>query len=245
MPLISFPDIPKLPGVPLTIPRLPSSAKAVVVSVFDTVQGLLWRAFQVDDRWGIWVTKGDKTYPLGFNSEYSETLRFLATSVGVATSNISVFSVEYTKETSVMDTPIEEGSFATYNKAEMPATSNVTLNVAGSENDRRYVLESIDKAVKSTDLFSVVTPEKTYIDYAIDRYSYSRKAASGINNLQIEIALKEVRQVKAEYGEKDKTTPAITDPKNADAKPPVGKGTTTPRKSVARRIWDWAWGIDQ
>ena len=66
MPLIPFPSVPKLPGVP----ALPRSAKfpPIVRAGLGLLQGMLWRIFQVQTRWGIWDSKGK---PLGDPSKFT------------------------------------------------------------------------------------------------------------------------------------------------------------------------------
>ncbi len=67
MALIPFPDVPKLPGVP----ALPRSAKfpPIVRAGLGLLQGMLWRIFQVQTRWGICDSKGK---PLGRRIRQSE-----------------------------------------------------------------------------------------------------------------------------------------------------------------------------
>ena len=86
----------------------------------------------------------------------------------------------------------------------------------GSESDRTYFLNAIDAATKSTDLYSVVTPEVTYINYTISKYNYSRRAAKGATLLMVEIHLVEIRQVSVAYAQT-----IINNPQDAGATPQV------------------------
>ena len=92
----------------------------------------------------------------------------------------------------------------------------MTLCVSGSESARQAFLNDIDKACKSVDLYSVVTPEITYSNYAIEKYNYQRKSEKGCTLLQVEIALKEVREVSAQF--------AKSTPKQPDAAQQVDNG---------------------
>lgn len=149
----------------------------------------------------------------------------------VSRATLSTFSVEFSAETRISDFPIENGGFASYNKAQLPSNPIVTLILEGSEDDRTYFLNAIDAACKSTDLYSVVTPTVTYgatatvAGYSLERYSYSRKADKGATLLMVEISLKEIRQVAASYT----TAPSpINNPINSSATPQVNNGNTAP-----------------
>jgi len=235
MALIPFPDVPKFPGVP-ALPRSPKFPP-LVRSGLGLVQGMLWRVFQVQTRWGIFDSKGK---PLGDPAKFTGLIGNALDAAGLG-STLSTNSVDYSKETKVSDFPIEQGSFASYNKVETPASPIVTLCLTGSENNRRTFLEAIDKAVKSTDLYSVVTPEVTYIDYSIERYNYSRRNSKGATLLIVEITLKEIRQVSSQYTQSNKGQ--VDAPKDAGATPTTDNGKvqakipdTSTLKAIANKL---------
>jgi hypothetical protein len=114
---------------------------------------------------------------------------------------LSTFSFDYIREAKVSDFPIELGSFAAYNKVQNPANPMVTLILDGTENDRTTFLTAMESAVASTDLYSVVTPEVVYVNYSIERFSYSRKASKGATLLYVEVSLKEIRQITAAFAQ--------------------------------------------
>ena len=231
MPLIPFPSVPKLPGVP-ALPRsanFPPAARAGL----GLLQGMLWRIFQVQTRWGIWDSKGK---PLGDPSKFTGRIGNALEAAGLG-SMLSTGSVDYSKETRVSDFPLERGSFAAYNKVETPAAPQVVLCMQGSEKNRRTFLEAIDKACKSTDLYSVVTPEVTYINYTVERYNYARHNSKGATLLIVEITLKEIRQVSALYTTSNKGQ--VDKPKEAGATPQADNGKVqaqTPKPSTLKSI---------
>lgn len=231
MALIPFPNIPKVPGVP-ALPRSPNFPPAASAAL-GLVQGLLWRVFQVQTRWGIWDSTGK---PLGDPSIFSGLFGNVLDAAGLG-STLSTGAVDYSKETRVSDFPVERGGFANYNKVETPAAPVVTLCLTGSENDRRTFLEAIDEACKSTDFYSVVTPEVTYRDYAIERYNYQRRNNRGATLLIVEISLKEIRQISSLF---TLATAALVDaPKNIGASPQADTGKVqaqTPSISTLKSI---------
>ena len=137
------------------------------------------------------------------------------------------------------DFPLERGGFAAYNKVEMPASPLVTLCMGGSESDRKKFLDAIDAACLSTDLFDVVTPEVAYVGYAIERYNYRRSSSRGATLLMVEIALREIREVSAQFSVVERG--AIETPKDVGATPQVDGGkvqAATPNKSTLKAIAD-------
>lgn len=231
MSLIPFPNVPALPGVPAI--RRAASISTPARAALGVLQGILWRAFQVDTRWGIFDKNGK---PLANPARFTGIIGGILDSAGIG-STLSTGGMDYSKETRVSDFPVEKGSFASYNKVELPATPNVTLCLSGSERDRRKFLEGVDAACKSTDLYSVVTPEVTYIDYAIERYNYQRRQNRGATLLIVEIALKEVRQVSAAFTQAN--AGKVESPKDAGATPAADTGKVqakTPEVSTLKSI---------
>jgi len=228
MPFIPFPDVPSVPGVP-ALPRAAGAAIASQVNL-GPLRSTLWRVFQVQTQWGIFDAAGN---PLGDPAKISGGLIGAVLDTFGIGATLSTGAIEYSKETKVSDFPIERGSFASYNKVEMPASPVVTLCLTGSETDRRSFLDAIDAASKSTDLYSVVTPEITYINHAVERYSYSRRSSKGATLLMVEITLKEIRQVSAAYSS------IVAAPKNTGSSNTVDAGKvqpTTPPTSTLKGI---------
>jgi len=212
MPTIPFPDVPNVPGVP-AIPRSPNFPPTIRAAL-GLVQGFLWSLVQVESQWGIFDSNGKA---LGDPSKFSGLTNSALSSVGIG-ATLSTGSVDYSKETKVSDFPIEKGSFSSYNKVESPAAPVVTLCFSGSKSERTTFLDAIDLACKSTDLYSVVTPEKQYIGYSIERYNYQRRTSRGATLLIVEIALKEIRTVSATYAESEKPKDVGATPKSDSGK---------------------------
>lgn len=221
MPFIEFPDIPPFPGVPL-LPRLPDTG-TIVRAVLGAAQGGIWSVLQTDRRWGIFDRSGK---PLADPSNISGIANVYANSIGVS-SSLSTSEVEYGKECQTSDFPVELGSFAQYNKVERPGSPAVTFAFSGSESDRAQFLNAIDLACKSVDLYDVVTPEITYIGHSIDGYRYSRTASAGATLLVVQLTLREVRQVSAQYTSSSGKTPSVI-----DAVPKINAGKIQPLSAV-------------
>lgn len=249
MPLIPYPDVPNTDGVP-TIPRSPNFPP-VAGFVLDSIQGAIWRAFQVEQKWGIWTLKKaeDGKDEVPDKPFYDPQLfpGFVGVAVGAAggllpgnligSATLSVGSLEYAKEMRVSAFPIEKGGFASYNKVEMPANPVMTLYFSGTETERKAFIDKIDAATKSLELFAIVTPEANYIGYTMEKYTYRRTQQSGAYMYIVEVPLKEIREVTSTY-----TVSNPGDVKNTthpDAVPPVDAGkvqSTTPKTSVLKSL---------
>lgn len=217
MPRIEFPNVPKALGVP-DIKRGITN-QSITNAALGIVQGALWQAFINQDNWGIFDVDNNKLADIKY------TTPALSRLFG---SSQSTLSVEFSKEMRSSDFPLELGSFASYNKVEMPATPTVVLCVTGTEDERKNFLTALDKATKSTTLYNVVTPEVVYEGYSIDRYNYSRRAESGATMLIVELSLKQVREVVPLYG-----TATIVSPANPESKPTANTGSVQPEKPKA------------
>lgn len=226
MPNIPFPDIPEYPGVPPLL-RQANSAIAAIPALaigIGTLEGILGNALQQPVNWGIFDSLGNQ---LGASGSGNSILGALAAQLtGALSPVLSTLSFDFTREAKVSDFIIEQGSFASYNKVQNPANPVVTLAFSGSEGDRANFLNVIDAACISTDLYSVVTPEVTYVNYSFERYSISRRGDKGATLLVVEVSLKEIREVSATFTQSGAAP--ITDPQNAGATTPTNNGLTQP-----------------
>ncbi len=231
MPLIPFPNIPAYPGVPNLVRR--ANIPPVVTISLGLIQSVLASAMQSDVSWGIFDSKGNQLGGDPQNLGLGAAL--LQAGITGGGSILSTVDFDYVKETRISNFPLEAGSFANFNKVEMPANPVVTLAFAGSEEDRAAFINAIDAACKSTDLYSVVTPEVTYVNYSLERYRYARKAARGATLIVMEISLEEIRQVSAAFT----TATPIKAPQDPAATSAVDSGkvqATPPDQSVLKSI---------
>jgi len=239
MPLITYPNVPRSPGVPL-VPRS-LNFSAVPTVALGAIQGALWRALRVSN-WGIYDSKGKA---LGDPAMFTGILNSVIESIGLGLSSTwSTDSVDYNKETSVSEFPVERGGFAAYNKVEHPATPTVRLCLQGTEAQRTTFLNAIDKATKSLDLYSVVTPEVKYLNYSVERYDYQRRANRGATLLIVSLMLKEVREVSAQFT----ITKQVNKPKESGATPQADTGKVQPKKleqSTLDSVFDKLKGLAQ
>ncbi len=211
MPLIEYPDIPDVPGVP-PIPRLADDG--IIDSQDDSFsnQEVQLKSFKTQRNWGIFDAEGNA---LGNPNLFTET------DDGKPARTVSTNSLEMSKKMRISEFPVEQGTFATYNKVDLPANPVVTLAYGGTVADRSEFLRQIEVATDSLDLYSVVTPEVTYINFSVESYSFPRRHDQGANLLIVAITLKQIRQVSAQF---TSSNGQINDPKSSNAEAEVDNG---------------------
>ncbi len=105
----------------------------------------------------------------------------------------SVVSFGYKKEYKISDYPIELGTFANYNKVDLPFLATVRMTMGGNQLDRADFLDRLVEIGTSTQLYNVVTPEHVYLNANIIDYDYTRTANSGAGLIIADIKLMEIR----------------------------------------------------
>lgn len=135
-------------------------------------------------------------------------------------------------ESRVADAPVEKESFASYNKTPYPGQVNVVLAKTGAPTELTRLLDALEKLRTTTELASIVTPEKTFLDYSLESYDYRRESSLGLDRLVVSLRIKEVRQVSPDY-----TNEKIPAPKNkADAaKKDAGKQQPQPATEAEKQ----------
>lgn len=239
---IPFPSVPAYPGVPELIrPVQVAIAENPILAIgLGSVENLLIGALQQTPQWGIFDQDGNR---LGVNSNDTSASGGLVAALtsqitGSTPPVLSTFAFDFTREGRISNFPVEGGGFASYNKVQMPATPVVTLILDGSQSDRTNFLSAMEDAASSTELYSVVTPEFTYVNYNVERYTYSRKAQRGAVLLIVDIYLEEVRQVSASF-----TTVQIVAPANPASTEQANNGVTqsaVPSTSTALNLFNGA-----
>jgi len=167
IPMPDFPDVPSVPGVPSVARPIASLLGLPVPRVRIDQAQLPEPTKQV---WGV----------------------FDATGKLIAQAD-TFMGMEYRSESRISDYPQEAGAFASYNKVDVPFDVRVQLAKGGTEKDRTDFMDALNAAKASLDLFSVVTPEKTFVGVNLTGISVRRDAYQGANVLVVDMSLREVR----------------------------------------------------
>lgn len=172
MPLIPFPDVPQLPGVP-AIPRLPSTIGGAIASVAAVASAA---SLQPADPYAAtpWQITDDTGNPLVVPD--------------------SVVEFEYRGEMRVADHPVEQGSFASYNKVIVPFDARLTISCGGrGAMTREAFLSTLQSLRLSLQLVTLVTPDAIYPDCNLVHVDYRRTNRHGVSLLLAQLWFQEIR----------------------------------------------------
>jgi len=188
-----FPDVPNVLGVP-ALRREFTTRQVTRLVVSRILSRILLSRFTRTGVWGLY----DKD--------------------GKVSRADSVFSLDFKGASKISEVPLQNGSFAAYNKVQLPNFQLLRLVKTGSDLKRNQFLTEIDNAKKSTDLYYIVTPERTYFNINIEDYAYKRTAQDGVSMLIVDITFKQIRQVSPAFSTvklEDAKTPTAPSPKSS------------------------------
>lgn len=172
MPLINFPNVPPLPGVP----NLRRAATGVLTrtGLLPAIRGL--NRFGLLDmlmgpQWGVFDESGI-----------------------VMLQPDTIAAVEYKGDYEIANHPVEEGGFASYNKVAKPFEISVQMTCSGKDSSREAFLTELEIMRSSLILYTVVTPDKSYGSMNLVHYDYKRSSQSGVSLLTVNCRFQEVRE---------------------------------------------------
>lgn len=198
-----YPDVPDAPGVPLVFRRdTTPAAPPVAPLAADALGGVA--AARVT--WGIFTRGG-----------------------ALALEPDSIVVVEPSREFQIADYPVENGGFRSYNKVATPAVERITLTKGGDVAARAAFQAAVEKMLESTDLFTIVTPDATYLNRNLVRRDMRRGPDAGAQLLTIELQMQEVRLSAAlAFTASPRASDAAIAPKSASGANRVNNGPVQP-----------------
>ena len=199
IPKPEFPNLPFLPGIPALF-RSPTFSPAVR-GVLSTLEGIVWQMYNNAPVWGVFDQSGQQV---------------------LAPDN--VFDIAWRNESAIARFPLQDGDFANYDKVQNPFETSLRLTKGGSIAERQQFLATIDAIANDTNLYNIVTPEKTYINCNIQGVRYERDATNGANLLKVDISFLEIRSIAGSFS----IASLITSPKLPSATPPINNGKVQP-----------------
>lgn len=102
-------------------------------------------------------------------------------------------------ESKIIQAPVEKGSFVMYNKLNTPLELKCVLIKQGLPEELQTYVDALLDYADSTNLLSIVTPDKEYTNMNLVSVSFDRSAEGGVNLIMADCAFTEVRQVTPEY----------------------------------------------
>lgn len=162
-------DVPAVFGVPPV--NFAAAAGSVISLLIADAIGLLGGL--AGPQWGIFLG-GAPVVATGFNAD-------------------NVISLEYAQEWILADYPIEQGGFESYDKVQTPFRARIRFSAGGSLANRQALLDAVAAIAGDFNLYSVVTPEFTYLKANVHHYDYRRTAVNGVGLIVVDVWLMEVR----------------------------------------------------
>lgn len=201
MPLIPFPNVPPLPGVP-NIRRAVTGA-LTRTGILPAIRGL--------DRFGLLDSLMDAIMgpQWGVFDEFG---------LSPILEPDTIAAVEYKGDEDIANHPVEKGGFASYNKVSKPFEVAVTMTCSGQNMGREAFLSAVDDMKYSLDLYTVITPDAVYNGMNLVHYDYKRTSQSGVSLLTVNCRFQEVRET---------ATTTFTETAKPDGAATQGGGTVT------------------
>ena len=147
---MSFIDVPNVPGVP----NLSSYAVPDISLLAGDAIAALLSFFPGLPQWGV----------------------FLGIIPVLTYDNVMSFS--YHEDWKVSTYPVEQGSFQSYDKVQIPSEIRLRLSAGGSVQNRIALLTTIDLQMSQTLTYNILTPEKAYLNYNFMHRDYDKAAES-------------------------------------------------------------------
>lgn len=164
MPLIPYPNVPKVPGVPDVLRAVGAVSGAVVVA---QQFGLL----NASSYWGMLNVNGN------------EAIR-----------PDSVVAFDYHGESKVASYPLEDGGFSAYNKIRTPVDIRLVMTCGGQQHiTRDAFLSKLESMKDSLELVSIVTPDRVYQNLNVIAVNTSRVSGNGVSLVTAEVGLMEIQ----------------------------------------------------
>lgn len=105
----------------------------------------------------------------------------------------NVIALEFKQDWDLLDYPVEDGAFQTYNKVKTPFDIRLRFSSGETANNRGALLSTIAFLSETLDTYDVVTPEVTYSNCNVEHYDYKRTASNGVGLIVIDVHLRQIR----------------------------------------------------
>lgn len=173
MPLIPYPDVPLVPGVP-SIARLLSPARTVAQQQ-STQPSLASQAQQVR-------VNASPVWQL--TDKYGNSVLDFDGCIGF----------EWKGESKIPNYPIENGHFSSYNKVATPYDARMTVVCNGrGKLTRSQFFSKIEELADSLDLLQIITPDHVYKSCNLMHADYTRNSRHGVSMITAQLWLVEIR----------------------------------------------------
>lgn len=136
----------------------------------------------------------------------------------------ALIQFEVRAEGMVVSAPVEQGSFAAYNKVDSPNYIEVQLARQGTDDVLQASLKTLDELQTTASKVNFVTPVAEYENYTLESYDFSMSQRDGLGVLYIRLHLIEIREVTPQYT--DSKSISSSNAKNAADSSTTDRGKT-------------------
>ena len=120
----------------------------------------------------------------------------------------NVLGLSFQSASTIVNAPIEGGSFASYNKIATPSQAVVQMSKgSGGALQRGAFLAQLLALEGSTLKFYVISPEFVHRNMCVTGVDYARSAQEGVQLIVVNVQLEEVREVKVNYSFEEVAAP--------------------------------------
>ena len=112
----------------------------------------------------------------------------------------SFFGFGYNKTNNIVQYPIEQGSFSTYNKQVLPFALNVILIKSGLSlpTQKKTFIKKINEYADKAKYVDVITPSGTYLNCTISGVQFQNMPDEGADLIAVKLTISEIRQLPSE-----------------------------------------------
>ena len=143
----------------------------------------------------------------GLDLDTSQPPQYLLKADGTEVSFYTMLEMGINSGSKLPSEPIEQGSFATYNRVIEPLGGTCRLALQGTDAEIQSTLNALEELKTGTQKIEFITPFDSYENLMLESYDYRRDGNSGYNVLFVDLRLVEVREV-----ETQKTTSSVDEP---------------------------------
>lgn len=119
----------------------------------------------------------------------------------------SMLEMSCTEDSSLPSEPIEQSSFATYNRVIEPLDIKCRLGVQGYPSVLQSMIDRLSELRKGTEKLTFIIPSASYESLMLQGFDYRVDNHTGFNVLLVDLTLREIREVPTFL-----TTSSVTEP---------------------------------
>ena len=149
-------------------------------------------------QWGIYLNGSPVIQPANVVTQALQAVLPLASPLaaifGISLPIAASFvDMDYKQDWPTSDYPVEQGSFQSYDKVQLPFNIPVRLAFSGPAVQRQQFLSVINTMANSLNLYDVYTPEGAYTSCSVDHVEFHRDATR-VSMIVVDVWFEQIRE---------------------------------------------------